>query len=100
MDSYDAIADPVRRRMLEVLADGPRPVRDLVGLFPISQPAVSRHLRVLRAAGVVESFQLDDDARLRLYRLLPQPLNDVREWLEVFWQGKLDSFAMHARERA
>src|SRR5579875_3288188 len=99
MDSFAAIADPVRRQLLEALAERPRPVKELVGLVPISQPAVSRHLRVLRAAGVVESFQLDDDARLRLYRLRPEPLAEVREWLQLFWQGKLDAFAAHARER-
>jgi DNA-binding transcriptional ArsR family regulator len=100
MDSFAAISDPIRRRLLEVLLEGPRPVKELVELFPISQPAVSRHLRVLRSAGVVESFQLEDDARLRLYRLRPEPLDGVRDWLQLFWQNKLDGFAAHARERA
>ena len=100
MDIFVALADPVRRGMLEALVERPRPVKELVDMFTISQPAVSRHLRVLRQAGVVKSFQQRGDARLRLYRLRPQSLVEIQQWLQLFWQSKLDAFASHAEERA
>lgn len=100
MDSFTAVADPVRRRLLEALAERQRPVRELVEMFPISQPAISRHLRILREAGIVESTQLTGDARLRLYGLSPEPLKEIQEWLRLFWQSKLDAFAAHAQEQA
>jgi DNA-binding transcriptional ArsR family regulator len=100
MDVFVALADPVRRRLLEALVEYPRPVKELVELFPISQPAISRHLRVLREAGIVEAYQLGDDARVRLYRLQPEPFAEVQQWLALLWQQKLDAFAAHAREHS
>lgn len=101
MDTFTAVADPVRRRLIEALAAKQRPVKELVELFPISQPAVSRHLRLLREVGIVESVQPSgEDARLRLYRLRPEAFSEIQEWLQIFWQSKLDAFAAHARERS
>jgi DNA-binding transcriptional ArsR family regulator len=100
MDVYEAVSDPTRRAVLEALVAGPKPVREIVTLFDLSQPAVSKHLRVLREAGLVETVRLSEDARLRLYRLRPQPLRELQRWLETFWQGRLDEFSEYAREQA
>jgi DNA-binding transcriptional ArsR family regulator len=99
MDVFLAVSDPVRRGLLEALADGPKPVKSLVDRFPISQPAISRHLRVLRDAGLVETGLPADDGRLRLYRLRPEPMVQLQRWLQLFWQRKLDAFADYAKER-
>jgi DNA-binding transcriptional ArsR family regulator len=100
MDLFAVLDDPVRRQLMEALAAEPQPVRDLVARFPISQPAISRHLRVLREAGLVETVTLTDDARLRLYRLRPEPLRPLLGWLQQFWQGQLDSFATYVEEQS
>ena len=75
---FDALADPIRRRLLLALADGPRRVVDLAAEHPVSRPAISRHLRVLNEAGLVR-FQ--DLGRERHYRLDPAGLEPVRELL-------------------
>jgi DNA-binding transcriptional ArsR family regulator len=86
---YRALASGTRRGILDLLADGPRPVHDLASHFAMSRPSVSEHLKVLRAAGlVVEAKQ----GRERHYRLDPAPLADVHDWLspyERFWRGRL-----------
>ncbi|AEE45760.1 ArsR/SmtB family transcription factor [Cellulomonas fimi] len=91
----DALGDPVRRRLVELLAGGGRSAGDLadaVGAeFGISQPATSRHLRVLREAGVVESRAL---GTVRLYSVRPEPLADVERWardVRRFWEPRLDA---------
>jgi DNA-binding transcriptional ArsR family regulator len=82
-----AIADPIRRRVLELVRDREVPAGELADAFPISRPAVSRHLRVLREAGLVRERR---DGRLRLYRADPAPLAALREWLEGYWDDRLD----------
>jgi len=91
----DALGDPVRRRLVELLADGQRPagvLADAVGAeFGISQPATSRHLRVLREAGVVHATV---DGQRRLYALRPEPLDEVEQWvhgIRRFWDQRLDA---------
>jgi DNA-binding transcriptional ArsR family regulator len=77
--------------MLEALADGPATVGELAALLPIARPGVSRHLRVLREAGLVEACQ---DAQRRIYSLRPQPLAEIDEWLgryRALWEQRLDS---------
>lgn len=74
-----AVADPVRRRILELLHQRPRPVHELVDVFDISRPAVSRHLRVLRESGLVVD---EVSGRERRYRLEPGPLRDLEAWLQ------------------
>ena len=86
---YQAIADPSRRRMLDMLAQGERTASQLGSPFSMSQPAVSQHLRVLRKAGLVTVQQ---DGRHRRYRLRPQPLHEVADWmagLDRFWHQRL-----------
>ena len=94
-DRLAALADPTRQRILELLAERPRPAGELHGAFPIAAPAVSRHLRVLREAGLVGEEQIPDDKRVRLYRLEPTGLDELSAWLAELsgaWQQQLDSF--------
>lgn len=83
-----AVADPIRRRVLELVRDREAPAGELADAFPVSRPAVSRHLRVLREAGLVTERR---EGRLRLYRADPAPLAELREWLEGYWDGRLDA---------
>ena len=95
---FEVLAEPNRRRILECLRERERPVNDLVDLLRVSQPAVSKHLRVLREAGLVESRV---DAQRRLYRLRPGPLREVDEWLAPYramWASRLDALESHLEE--
>jgi DNA-binding transcriptional ArsR family regulator len=86
-----AVADESRRTMLEALAGGPATAGQLAAMLPIARPGVSRHLRVLREAGLVEVRR---DAQRRIYRLRPDPLAEVDEWLERYrslWEQRLDA---------
>ena len=86
-----ALADESRRSMLQTLSSGPATAGELAALLPIARPGVSRHLRVLREAGLVEVRQ---EAQRRVYSLRPEPLADVDEWLghyRVLWQQRLDA---------
>ena len=96
--TFEVVAEPTRRRILDLLLAGERAVGDLVAELAMSQPAVSRHLRVLRDAGLVVTRT---DAQRRLYRLDARPLAAVDEWLEPYrrlWAGRLDSLAQHLDE--
>ncbi|MCW2813556.1 MAG: ArsR family transcriptional regulator [Nocardioides sp.] len=84
-----ALADVNRRTMLDTLADGPATAGDLAALLPIARPGVSRHLRVLREAGLVEVRQ---EAQRRIYSLRPQPLAELNDWLSRYvplWEQRL-----------
>jgi DNA-binding transcriptional ArsR family regulator len=86
-----ALADENRRTVLENLRGGPATAGELAASLPIARPGVSRHLRVLREAGLVEVRQ---DAQRRVYSLRPEPLADVDEWLgryRVLWEQRLDA---------
>jgi DNA-binding transcriptional ArsR family regulator len=96
--TFEVVAEPTRRRILDLLLTGERPVGDLVAELAMSQPAVSRHLRVLRDAGLVATRI---DAQRRLYRLDARPLAAMDEWLAPYrrlWAGRLDSLARHLDE--
>src|SRR5690349_6294366 len=80
-DAFNAVAEPRRRQILDLLATGERPVNDLVELLGLAQPQVSKHLRVLREVGLV---QVRDAGRRRLYRLDPEPLKAIHEWLAPY----------------
>jgi DNA-binding transcriptional ArsR family regulator len=95
---FDVIAEPQRRRILDLLREGERPVNDLVAQLGISQPGVSKHLRVLRDAGLVEARV---DAQRRMYRLRAEPLQEIDEWLapyRVAWRDRLDALDGHLDE--
>ena len=97
--ALEALAEPRRREILDVLRDGERSVNELVARLDLSQPAVSKHLRVLREAGLV---QARGDAQRRLYRIRPEPLADLDEWLGAyrkFWSAQLDRLEDHLDER-
>src|ERR671915_1747193 len=90
-----ALADPTRRRIVEMLGDSPRPAGEIHAAFPIAAPAVSRHLRVLREAGLIVEHGVPGDRRVRLYALAPAPIDELSRWFEQLgrtWQAQLDSF--------
>jgi uncharacterized protein YndB with AHSA1/START domain/DNA-binding transcriptional ArsR family regulator len=92
-DVFVALSNPVRRRLLEVLAQGPRSAGSLAGLFDLSRPAVAEHLQVLRRAGLVRDEAV---GRHRHYHLTADPLADVSEWVhpfERFWRSRLRTLA-------
>ncbi|MBP2473039.1 DNA-binding transcriptional ArsR family regulator [Crossiella equi] len=94
-DVAGAIADPVRRRILELLRDGRCSVNEIAGRFDISRPAISRHLRVLRECGLVRDELV---GRQRLYLLVPERLTELSDWLDRFrapapWSQRLDALA-------
>jgi len=93
--TFDVLAEPTRRRILDDVRDRERCVGELVDRLELSQPAVSKHLRVLREAGLVEVRQ---DAQRRLYRLRPEPLAEIDSWLEPYrrlWNDRLDALERH-----
>ena len=93
-----ALADPTRRKVVDLLRDGPRRAVDLAATAEMSPPAMSRHLRVLRASGLVEVESGEDDARLRLYRLRPERFVALQAWLDqvqAFWSEQLGAFKDH-----
>src|ERR1051326_4830316 len=92
---FEVIAEPNRRAILSLLVSSQQSVGDIERQLRMSQPAVSKHLRVLREAGVVESRV---DAQRRLYRLRPEPLQEVDAWLEPFrrfWSAHVDALERH-----
>jgi DNA-binding transcriptional ArsR family regulator len=95
MEAAAAIADPIRRRVLELVRDDELPAGRLADEFDVSRPAVSRHLRVLREAGLVRERRA---GRLRLYRADPAPLAELRSWLDAYWAGRLEALKTLAEE--
>jgi DNA-binding transcriptional ArsR family regulator len=101
--TFQALADPTRRAVLDLLRRGSQPAGQIAGAFPVSRPAISRHLRLLRRAHLVREHR---EGRLRVYQLNPEPLRAVDSWLEQyrsFWTASLTSLkafveAEHARE--
>lgn len=92
---FDVLAEPNRRQLLELLRASERPVGELVAELGVSQPAVSKHLRVLRDAGLVE---VRSQAQRRLYRVRVEPLRTLDEWLEPYrllWESRLDDLERH-----
>ncbi|HVG96666.1 MAG TPA: metalloregulator ArsR/SmtB family transcription factor [Chloroflexota bacterium] len=93
--TFEILAEPQRRRILDLLREGERPVGALVERLTLSQPAVSKHLRVLKNAGLVEVRQ---DAQRRWYRLRPEPLAEIDAWLAPYrrlWAARLDALERH-----
>jgi DNA-binding transcriptional ArsR family regulator len=89
-DAFNAVAEPRRRQILDVLADGERPVNDLVGLLGLAQPQVSKHLRVLREVGLVN---VREEGRQRMYSLNGRPLKPIHDWVKNYeraWNERFD----------
>jgi DNA-binding transcriptional ArsR family regulator len=97
---FDVVAEPTRRQILDLLRPEERLVGDLVELLGMSQPGVSKHLRVLRDAGLVAVRR---DAQRRWYSVRPEPLAEIDEWLAPYrryWTGRLDALERHLDETA
>ncbi len=97
-----ALADPTRRRIVDMLQAGPKPATEIHAAFAIAGPAVSRHLRVLREAGLVSERRVPEDGRVRLYGLEPEPLLALARWLDGVaggWQSRLDDFQDYVKLR-
>lgn len=100
LDVLEVIAEPTRRRILDAVRDGERSVTELVEQVGMHQPGVSRHLKVLRDAGLVTVRR---DAQRRLYRLRAEPLKELDAWLEPYraeWSGRLDALEDHLHRTA
>ncbi len=96
--TFDALADPTRRRALDLMRERPRLVGELAGLLDTSQPGVSKHLRVLREAGLVSVRR---DAQRHWYTLRPEPLAEIDAWLEPYrmlWAHRLDALERYLDE--
>ncbi|HEX8804788.1 MAG TPA: metalloregulator ArsR/SmtB family transcription factor [Acidimicrobiales bacterium] len=92
---FDVVAEPTRRRILDLLLEQPRSVGELVGALGLTQPGTSKHLRVLREAGLV---RVRVDAQRRWYELRPEPLVEVESWLAPYrrlWERRLDALERH-----
>jgi DNA-binding transcriptional ArsR family regulator len=99
LTALQVLGEPNRQAILDLLRDGERPVGELVDRLRLSQPAVSKHLRVLKEAGLVEARP---DAQRRLYRIRPQPLAELDDWLAPYrrlWTTRLDRLEDHLDRR-
>jgi DNA-binding transcriptional ArsR family regulator len=97
-DAFNAVAEPRRRQILDLLAGGERPVNDVVVALGLAQPQVSKHLRVLKEVGLVS---VRGSGRQRLYRLNAEPLKPIHDWVksfERFWNDSFDRLADYLRE--
>jgi len=95
MNVYEALSEPNRRRIIELVGSGERTAGEIVGALEISQPGVSKHLRILREAGLVN---VRKDAQRRVYSLRPDKLAELDAWLAPyrrFWSGRLDALVDH-----
>jgi DNA-binding transcriptional ArsR family regulator len=93
-----ALADPARRQVVELLRERPRRAGELATATGLSAPAMSRHLRALRTSGLVEESHPQFDARVRIYRLRPEPMAQLKTWLdetEQLWTQQLAAFKTH-----
>jgi len=97
-DAFNAVAEPRRRQILDALADGERPVNDLVSLLGLAQPQVSKHLRVLREVGAVD---VRHEGRRRLYRLNGRALKPIHDWVKPYersWSERFDELDLVLEE--
>jgi DNA-binding transcriptional ArsR family regulator len=97
-DPFSVLADPTRRRVLELLSDRPRRAGELASAVKTSAPVMSRHLRILLESGFVADERVPDDARARVFRLRREPIGDVQAWLDqlqAHWNEQLTSFKRH-----
>ncbi len=101
--TLSALADPTRRGVIELLRERPRRAGELAEAVKMSPPALSRHLRVLRAGKLIEESHPENDARQRIYRLKPERFDELQNWLgriQEFWVDQLDAFKSYAEGAA
>jgi DNA-binding transcriptional ArsR family regulator len=99
MNTFELVAEPTRRQILDLLRDRECSVGELVGSLSLSQPGVSKHLRLLREAGLVS---VRHDAQRRWYGLRPEPLHEIDDWIapyRQFWSARLDALERHLDQR-
>jgi DNA-binding transcriptional ArsR family regulator len=94
MSAFEALADPTRRRIVELVSEGERSAGEIASAFAISRPGVSKHLRVLREHGVIRSRS---DGTRRLYSLEGEGLVELDEWIRQFWTNRLDALETELR---
>jgi DNA-binding transcriptional ArsR family regulator len=100
---FEALADPTRRRVVELLGTRPARAGELAAATGMSAPAMSKHLRLLLRAGLVADERDAADARVRVFRLRPQPVAAMQAWLDqlqAHWDAQLGSFAQHVERKA
>jgi len=100
--TFTALADPARCLVVEHLAEAPRSAGELAALAGLSKSAMSRHLRVLREAGLVDDERAPDDARVRMFRIRPEGFDDTTDWwrnVQAHWERTLASYAEHVEHR-
>ena len=98
---FEALADPTRRQIVQLLGEGPRRAGELASAVATSAPAVSRHLRVLLQAGIVADERSKHDARVRMFRLRPESMVALQAWLDqlqAHWNEQLKSFQRHVEQ--
>jgi DNA-binding transcriptional ArsR family regulator len=103
VDVFEALADPTRRQVIQLLGHRPHRAGELADETGISAPAMSRHLRLLLDASVVEDHRIAEDARVRVFKLRPEALVSVQAYLDQLhaeWSEQLDSFKRHVEARA
>ena len=96
--TFSALADRNRRAVIDLLKEQPRRAGEIADALSLTPPALSRHLRVLRRSGLIHEQGLEEDARVRIYRLRKEPFDQLRVWLgevESFWTGELAAFRDH-----
>lgn len=99
---FEALADPTRRQVVQLLSEGPRRAGEIADSAGVSGPAMSRHLRVLLQAGIVADERPSDDARVRVFRLRPESMAGIQAWLDqvqAHWDVQLRSFKRHVEGR-
>ena len=97
-DTLSALADRNRRAVIDLLKVQPRRAGEIAAALSLTPPALSRHLRVLRRSGLIHEQGVEEDARVRIYRLRKEPFDELRVWLgevESFWTGELAAFRDH-----
>ena len=95
--AFGALGEPTRRAIFERLAQGPAAVGELAATLPVTRPAVSQHLKVLKEAGLVSETP---EGTRRIYRLDPRGIGAMRDWLDAHWAGALDAFAQYVEDQA
>src|SRR3954462_13552427 len=99
---FEVLADPTRRQVVQLRGEGPRRAGQLAAATGSSSPAMSRHLRILLEAGLVADERVPNDARIRVFRLNPEPVVAVQAWLDqvqAHWRDQLGSFKRHVEQK-
>ena len=97
IEAFGALGEPTRRAIFERLAQGPAAVGELAATLPVTRPAVSQHLKVLKEAGLVSETP---EGTRRIYRLDPRGIGAMRDWLDAYWGAALDAFAQYVDDQA